>query len=91
MSVRDGILFIKAVGPSKGPSSLKTSVALVWVTAFMEVRPASTMRLCSSSWPQAEREGRWWWEDAAAKECGLHSGNVAKGEGNGEAGQPADR
>jgi adenylyl-sulfate reductase (glutathione) len=25
---------------------------------------------------QQEREGRWWWEDAAAKECGLHSGNV---------------
>jgi 3'-phosphoadenosine 5'-phosphosulfate sulfotransferase (PAPS reductase)/FAD synthetase len=21
---------------------------------------------------QQEREGRWWWEDAAAKECGLH-------------------
>lgn len=29
---------------------------------------------------QAEREGRWWWEDAAAKECGLHSGNIKKGE-----------
>lgn len=26
---------------------------------------------------QHEREGRWWWEDAAAKECGLHSGNIA--------------
>ena len=25
---------------------------------------------------QHEREGRWWWEDAAAKECGLHSGNI---------------
>jgi len=25
---------------------------------------------------QHEREGRWWWEDATAKECGLHSGNV---------------
>lgn len=25
---------------------------------------------------QPEREGRWWWEDAKAKECGLHSGNV---------------
>ena len=25
---------------------------------------------------QHEREGRWWWEDAAAKECGLHSGNT---------------
>ena len=23
---------------------------------------------------QHEREGRWWWEDATAKECGLHSG-----------------
>jgi len=26
---------------------------------------------------QHEREGRWWWEDAANKECGLHAGNVA--------------
>lgn len=26
---------------------------------------------------QHEREGRWWWEDATKKECGLHSGNVA--------------
>ena len=25
---------------------------------------------------QHEREGRWWWEDATGKECGLHSGNV---------------
>jgi thioredoxin-independent 5'-adenylylsulfate reductase len=28
---------------------------------------------------QHEREGRWWWEDATKKECGLHQGNVAKG------------
>jgi thioredoxin-independent 5'-adenylylsulfate reductase len=26
---------------------------------------------------QHEREGRWWWEDATKKECGLHAGNVA--------------
>ncbi len=26
---------------------------------------------------QHEREGRWWWENAAEKECGLHAGNVA--------------
>lgn len=25
---------------------------------------------------QHEREGRWWWEDARDKECGLHSGNL---------------
>jgi len=25
---------------------------------------------------QHERTGRWWWEDAAKKECGLHGGNV---------------
>lgn len=25
---------------------------------------------------QHEREGRWWWEEATAKECGLHRGNV---------------
>ncbi len=27
---------------------------------------------------QHEREGRWWWEEAAAKECGLHAVNLAK-------------
>ena len=27
---------------------------------------------------QHEREGRWWWEDATKKECGLHAGNVRK-------------
>ena len=25
---------------------------------------------------QHEREGRWWWEDAGGKECGLHKGNL---------------
>lgn len=25
---------------------------------------------------QHEREGRWWWEDATIKECGLHKGNL---------------
>lgn len=30
---------------------------------------------------QHEREGRWWWEDAKAKECGLHKGNI-KENGN---------
>lgn len=25
---------------------------------------------------QPEREGRWWWEDAKAKECGLHNKNI---------------
>lgn len=25
---------------------------------------------------QHEREGRWWWEEATKKECGLHSSNV---------------
>lgn len=25
---------------------------------------------------QHEREGRWWWEDANAKECGLHDRNI---------------
>ncbi|KAL0328772.1 UNVERIFIED_CONTAM: 5'-adenylylsulfate reductase 1, chloroplastic [Sesamum calycinum] len=36
---------------------------------------------------QHEREGRWWWEDAKAKECGLHKGNIKEenlnGDGNG--------
>lgn len=34
---------------------------------------------------QHEREGRWWWEDATAKECGLHSGNITKSDGTTEA------
>ncbi|GER56285.1 phosphoadenosine phosphosulfate reductase [Striga asiatica] len=29
---------------------------------------------------QHEREGRWWWEDAKAKECGLHKGNIKEEE-----------
>jgi len=28
---------------------------------------------------QHEREGRWWWEDATIKECGLHATNVKAG------------
>nr|XP_043619056.1 5'-adenylylsulfate reductase 3, chloroplastic-like [Erigeron canadensis] len=32
---------------------------------------------------QHEREGRWWWEDAKAKECGLHNGNLKEENGNG--------
>ncbi|KAL4853877.1 5'-adenylylsulfate reductase 3 [Chlorella vulgaris] len=39
---------------------------------------------------QAEREGRWWWEDAAAKECGLHSGNISAASGGEEAQESAD-
>ncbi len=31
---------------------------------------------------QHEREGRWWWEEATKKECGLHIGNI---EGDAEA------
>ena len=27
---------------------------------------------------QHERAGRWWWEDATKKECGLHGGNLKK-------------
>ena len=27
---------------------------------------------------QHEREGRWWWEEATMKECGLHAGNLGK-------------
>lgn len=27
---------------------------------------------------QHERAGRWWWEDATKKECGLHAGNIKK-------------
>ncbi|KAI3795720.1 hypothetical protein L1987_38377 [Smallanthus sonchifolius] len=32
---------------------------------------------------QHEREGRWWWEDAKAKECGLHKGNIKEETVNG--------
>ncbi|KAG8080417.1 hypothetical protein GUJ93_ZPchr0007g5285 [Zizania palustris] len=46
---------------------------------------------------QHEREGRWWWEDAKAKECGLHKGNIDReaapkagtGGANGSAGAGA--
>jgi phosphoadenosine phosphosulfate reductase len=31
---------------------------------------------------QHERQGRWWWEDAAKKECGLHAGNLRQGADN---------
>ena len=31
---------------------------------------------------QHEREGRWWWEEATAKECGLHRGNVITSDGD---------
>ncbi|KAL5715399.1 adenylyl-sulfate reductase (glutathione) [Ranunculus cassubicifolius] len=31
---------------------------------------------------QHEREGRWWWEDAKAKECGLHKGNIKEEGGS---------
>lgn len=34
---------------------------------------------------QHEREGRWWWEQADKKECGLHEGNLAGLD------RPADR
>ncbi len=27
---------------------------------------------------QHEREGRWWWEEATHKECGLHAGNLKR-------------
>lgn len=29
---------------------------------------------------QHERSGRWWWEDATKKECGLHAGNFTVGQ-----------
>lgn len=32
---------------------------------------------------QHEREGRWWWEDSKAKECGLHKGNIKDESMNG--------
>lgn len=31
---------------------------------------------------QHEREGRWWWEDATKKECGLHAGNIGEAGGS---------
>lgn len=31
---------------------------------------------------QHEREGRWWWEDGRAKECGLHNGNIKQEQGS---------
>lgn len=31
---------------------------------------------------QHEREGRWWWEEATIKECGLHRGNLDSSDSN---------
>jgi phosphoadenosine phosphosulfate reductase len=31
---------------------------------------------------QHEREGRWWWEEATAKECGLHKGQLIGSDRN---------
>lgn len=39
---------------------------------------------------QHEREGRWWWEDAKAKECGLHSGNIKATGEDGSKGEVTD-
>ncbi|KAJ6819668.1 5'-adenylylsulfate reductase 3, chloroplastic-like isoform X1 [Iris pallida] len=38
---------------------------------------------------QHEREGRWWWEDAEAEECGLHKGNISQDDAR-EAGANGD-
>lgn len=40
---------------------------------------------------QHEREGRWWWEDAKAKECGLHKGNLKEENVNGNGSVNSDR
>ena len=32
---------------------------------------------------QHEREGRWWWEEATIKECGLHSRNLPQPDSDG--------
>jgi len=34
---------------------------------------------------QHEREGRWWWEEATQKECGLHKGNLSDEAGAAQA------
>eukprot|EP01025_Chloroclados_australasicus_P051627 TRINITY_DN6021_c0_g1_i1.p1 TRINITY_DN6021_c0_g1~~TRINITY_DN6021_c0_g1_i1.p1 ORF type:complete len:454 (-),score=36.01 TRINITY_DN6021_c0_g1_i1:286-1533(-) len=39
---------------------------------------------------QHEREGRWWWEEATQKECGLHSGNISSSGAEGQAGEIQD-
>lgn len=39
---------------------------------------------------QAEREGRWWWEDSSSKECGLHSGNISKSEASSDEKEKAE-
>jgi phosphoadenosine phosphosulfate reductase len=36
---------------------------------------------------QHEREGRWWWEEATKRECGIHLPAVAPGDRGGEAGR----
>ena len=38
---------------------------------------------------QHERAGRWWWEEATVKECGLHAGNLGNRSGRRHPGQPS--
>eukprot|EP00271_Cylindrocystis_brebissonii_P008706 TRINITY_DN23190_c0_g1_i1.p1 TRINITY_DN23190_c0_g1~~TRINITY_DN23190_c0_g1_i1.p1 ORF type:complete len:479 (+),score=85.06 TRINITY_DN23190_c0_g1_i1:80-1516(+) len=38
---------------------------------------------------QHEREGRWWWEEATAKECGLHRAPPSDSDASGENGSAA--
>ncbi|KAK4528102.1 hypothetical protein GAYE_SCF51G6036 [Galdieria yellowstonensis] len=39
---------------------------------------------------QHEREGRWWWEEATQKECGLHKGNLSSSGTEAKASQQVD-
>jgi adenylyl-sulfate reductase (glutathione) len=82
--------------PSLHCAPLATGVALLPPVAHPQEVPVNKLHACGyisigcepCTRPvlpnQAEREGRWWWEDAKAKECGLHSGNVKKEDGTTE-------
>lgn len=51
---------------------------LFWVQGYVSIGCEPCTRPVLPG--QHEREGRWWWEDATAKECGLHKGNLKQDE-----------
>ena len=59
--------------------------------AVLDVHTADQLVTCEPLIVSLVSQGRWWWEDAAAKECGLHSGNIQKGDGKADGAKAAER
>ena len=65
MSSEDVWLAIRALGVPYNPLHERGFVSLGCEPCTKAILPS-----------QHEREGRWWWEEATKKECGLHKGNL---------------